>query len=267
MKRHLPMPALRNVFLSAAVAVLAGVPTASSFAQTDTTPQAVPPTATQPAPAAPAAPAAPHVTQAGPASVADLAEGLIGAVVNISTSQRVKGSEGQGTVPLPQAPEGSPFQDFFDEFFKDRQGGEGGQQQVQSLGSGFVIDAAEGIVVTNNHVIDGADEIEVNFCRRLRADGRAGRHRHQDRPRGAQGRPDADDADGGQVRRFRQDAHRRLGDGDRQSVRARRHGDASASSRRATATSTPAPTTTSSRPTPRSTRAIPAVRCSTWTAR
>ena len=75
----------------------------------------------------------------------------------------MKGNEGQGTVPLPQAPEGSPFQDFFDEFFKDRQGGEGGQQQVQSLGSGFVVDAAEGIVVTNNHVIADADEIEVNF--------------------------------------------------------------------------------------------------------
>src|SRR5690606_8664642 len=86
--------------------------------------------------------AAPHVTQAGPASVADLAEGLLEAVVNISTSQNVKGSEGQGAVPRPQAPEGSPFQDFFDEFFKDRQG-DGGQQKVQSLGSGFVVDAAE----------------------------------------------------------------------------------------------------------------------------
>ncbi len=103
-----------------------------------------------------------HTTQAGPASVADLAEGLLEAVVNISTSQRIKGTEGQSTVPLPQAPDGSPFQDFFDEFFKDREGG-GGQRQVQSLGSGFVIDAAAGIVVTNNHVIADADEIEVNF--------------------------------------------------------------------------------------------------------
>jgi serine protease Do len=160
MKRHDPMPALRNAFFSAAMAVLAGVSATPSFAQTS---QAVPPTVTQtPPPAAPGTQAEPHRTQAGPASVADLAEGLLGAVVNISTSQRVKGSEGQGTVPLPQAPEGSPFQDFFDEFFKDRQGG-GGPQQVQSLGSGFVVDAAEGIVVTNNHVIADADEIEVNF--------------------------------------------------------------------------------------------------------
>ncbi|ODT08069.1 MAG: serine protease [Mesorhizobium sp. SCN 65-20] len=99
----------------------------------------------------------------GPESVADLAEGLLGAVVNISTSQTVKGGEGENAVPMPQLPEGSPFQDFFDDFFKDREGGGGGSQQVQSLGSGFIIDAEQGIVVTNNHVIADADEIEVNF--------------------------------------------------------------------------------------------------------
>ena len=77
----------------------------------------------------------------GPASVADLAEGLLGAVVNISTSQIVKGSEGPGAVPMPQLPEGSPFQDFFNDFFKDKGGNKGGSQKVQSLGSGFVIDA------------------------------------------------------------------------------------------------------------------------------
>ncbi|MBN9250426.1 MAG: Do family serine endopeptidase, partial [Mesorhizobium sp.] len=116
------------------------------------------------APVAMAQTAAPSVTQNGPASVADLAEGLLGAVVNISTSQTVKGTEGPGAVPMPQLPEGSPFQDFFDEFFKDR-GGErgGGSQKVQSLGSGFVIDAEQGFVVTNNHVIADADDIEVNF--------------------------------------------------------------------------------------------------------
>jgi serine protease Do len=169
MKRHHPKSALRNALLSATVALLAGVSAGPSFAQTSPgtgaqiSPQPAPQTGTQTPPVAPAAPAVPHVTQPGPASVADLAEGLIEAVVNISTSQKVKGTEGQGTVPLPQAPEGSPFQDFFDEFFKDRQGGGGGQQQVQSLGSGFIVDAAQGIVVTNNHVITDADEIEVNF--------------------------------------------------------------------------------------------------------
>lgn len=98
----------------------------------------------------------------GPESVADLAAGISPAVVNISTSQKVKGGEGPDAVPMPDLPEGSPFQDFFDDFFKNRpDGGEGGQ--TQSLGSGFIIDAQEGIIVTNNHVIADADSIEVNF--------------------------------------------------------------------------------------------------------
>ncbi|AZO12266.1 MULTISPECIES: DegQ family serine endoprotease [unclassified Mesorhizobium] len=106
---------------------------------------------------------APTIAADGPPSVADLAEHLLGAVVNISTSQTVKGTEGPGAVPMPQLPEGSPFQDFFDDFFKNRGGDKGGGQKVQSLGSGFVIDAEQGIVVTNNHVIADADDIEVNF--------------------------------------------------------------------------------------------------------
>lgn len=127
------------------------------------------PPATQPAPApAPQGvpqgqPAQPTPIQ-GPASVADLAEDLLGAVVNISTSQHVTGTEGQGPVPMPELPEGSPFQDFFDDFFKNREGQNQGPRDVQSLGSGFVIDAQEGIVVTNNHVIADADAIEVIFA-------------------------------------------------------------------------------------------------------
>jgi len=97
----------------------------------------------------------------GPDSVADLAEGLLDAVVNISTSQNV-GSD--RTQPRMQAPDGSPFQDFFDEFFRDRDGGGPRNRKVSSLGSGFVIDAGEGIIVTNNHVIEGADDIEINFA-------------------------------------------------------------------------------------------------------
>ena len=96
----------------------------------------------------------------GPATVAAIAAGLIDAVVNISTSQTVTGSQ---AVPPPKLPDGSPFQDFFDEFF-DQKGGESDSRprRVQSLGSGFVIDSS-GIIVTNNHVIDGADEITANF--------------------------------------------------------------------------------------------------------
>jgi serine protease Do len=95
----------------------------------------------------------------GPASVADVAAPLLDAVVNISTSQTVVGSRG---VPVPDLPEGSPFQDFFDEFFdKAPQDGDT-PRRVQSLGSGFVIDPS-GLIVTNNHVIADADEIAANF--------------------------------------------------------------------------------------------------------
>jgi serine protease Do len=116
--------------------------------------------------AGPLAVTAPALAQAqpmsaGPESVADLAEGLLDAVVNISTSQNVKNED---RAPTPQVPEGSPFQDFFDEFFKG-DGSEGGAQPrtVNSLGSGFVIDPS-GFIATNNHVIEGADDIEVNFA-------------------------------------------------------------------------------------------------------
>ena len=105
---------------------------------------------------------------AGPASVADLADELIGAVVNISTAQNVGGSRGDGdderSAPRPQVPEGSPFQDFFDEFFNQQQqeNRPSRPRRVQSLGSGFVIDPS-GIIVTNNHVIADADEITIEF--------------------------------------------------------------------------------------------------------
>ena len=56
--------------------------------------------------------------QQGPASVADLADGLLDAVVNIATTQKTAGNE--ENVPVPDIPEGSPFKDYFDEFFRDR---------------------------------------------------------------------------------------------------------------------------------------------------
>nr|WP_244540178.1 Do family serine endopeptidase [Kaistia soli] len=98
----------------------------------------------------------------GPASVADLAEGLLDSVVNISTSQTVEGTRG---MPAPQTPDGLPFQEFFNDFFKKPKGGadaEPPKRRVQSLGSGFVVDAS-GIIITNNHVIEDADEIVANF--------------------------------------------------------------------------------------------------------
>ena len=104
----------------------------------------------------------------GPDGIADVAEKVIDAVVNISTSQTVeaKSGPGEGKGAMPKLPPGSPFEEFFDDFFKNRHGGPGGgggdaqPHKTTSLGSGFIIDPS-GIVVTNNHVIDGADEINV----------------------------------------------------------------------------------------------------------
>ncbi|WP_341703400.1 DegQ family serine endoprotease [Ferrovibrio sp.] len=92
---------------------------------------------------------------------ADLAEKLLPAVVNISTTQTVKA----GSVPdgMPQFPPGSPFEEFFKDFFERQQregGGKGPPRQVSSLGSGFIVDA-RGYVVTNNHVIAEADQVRV----------------------------------------------------------------------------------------------------------
>jgi serine protease Do len=105
----------------------------------------------------------------GPDGIADVAEKVIDAVVNISTSQKVeaRGGAGGGQQAVPQLPPGSPFEEFFEEFFKNRRG-QGGDEQtpnrsprrVNSLGSGFIIDTA-GVVITNNHVIAEADEITV----------------------------------------------------------------------------------------------------------
>lgn len=127
-----------------------------------------------------AAPALTTAAQArGPEGIADVAEQVIGAVVNISTKQSVD----VGNSAAPQLPPGSPFEEFFEEFFKNRrpgapgtpgtpqqnQQGQNGQnaprqaptpRRVNSLGSGFIIDPS-GLVVTNNHVIAEADEINV----------------------------------------------------------------------------------------------------------
>ena len=99
----------------------------------------------------------PAVARGAPDSFADLAERLSPAVVNISTSQVLD----PGNMAIPGVPEDSPLNDFFDEFMEQQQG-QARPQRVQSLGSGFLIDP-KGIVVTNNHVIEGADKIEVTF--------------------------------------------------------------------------------------------------------
>ena len=107
----------------------------------------------------------------GPDGIADVAEKVIDAVVNISTTQTVEAKGGDksegGSRSGPQLPPGSPFEEFFEDFFKNRRGGDskGGPglaqpRKTNSLGSGFIVDPS-GIAVTNNHVIADADEINV----------------------------------------------------------------------------------------------------------
>jgi len=97
------------------------------------------------------------IARGTPESFADLAEKLLPAVVNISTTQEIQGRGPEGF----NLPPGSPFEEFFKDFFEREDGG-GRRAPVTSLGSGFVIDPS-GIIVTNNHVIADADEITVNF--------------------------------------------------------------------------------------------------------
>jgi len=88
-----------------------------------------------------------------PSSFADLAEKLMPSVVNIASTQIIK------TTSNPfknfQFPPGSPFEEMFKEFNKQT------ERKATALGSGFIIDS-KGIVVTNNHVIQGAEDIIVS---------------------------------------------------------------------------------------------------------
>ena len=95
--------------------------------------------------------------RSAPESFADLAERLLPTVVNISTTTKVVGRAPE-EFPQFDFPPGSPFRDFFDQFRRNQPDAQ--PRRATSLGSGFIIDKA-GYVVTNNHVIEGAEEVTV----------------------------------------------------------------------------------------------------------
>ena len=102
------------------------------------------------------------ITQQGPSSFAALAEQVKPAVVSIAVSGTVAGRPGAGKLKQQfNIPEGSPFSEFFKHFYRGQPGNPGGgDRQVKGAGTGFFI-SEEGDIVTNYHVIENADTIEV----------------------------------------------------------------------------------------------------------
>lgn len=107
------------------------------------------------------APAQSPPTPRGPDGIADVIEQVIDSVVLISTAQNVDAGADDQKAPAPELSPDAPLDQFFDDFFERQQRGEN-QPRPTGEGSGFVIDAS-GTIVTNFHVVDGADRVEVVF--------------------------------------------------------------------------------------------------------
>jgi serine protease Do len=106
------------------------------------------------------APVSPAFAQSKPSNLADLVDEVADAVVNISATQTI---EEKGGGAMPDLPKGTPFDEMFEEFFKNHGVNPHPRaQKAQSLGSGFVVDPS-GIVITNNHVVGDANDIVVIF--------------------------------------------------------------------------------------------------------
>jgi len=150
------MSSFKRFRLAVAAFAVVAVPAALVFARGE---PAEAQTAAVQTPAASTAPAVSVNPATGrPDSFADLAHRLLPSVVNISTLQVMA----QPQVEAPQFPPGSPFEDFFKDFMEQQKNmPQQRQRRGASLGSGFIINAEEGYIVTNNHVIADAQSIKV----------------------------------------------------------------------------------------------------------